>query len=451
MRLTPIILAAGQGTRMRSRLPKMLHPLAGKALVLHTLQTAASLGGETPILVIGHGMESVRQAVGEAARFAVQEEQLGTAHALQAAGPLAGGAGGLVLVTPGDMPLLKVETLRALVQLQESNPGPVSLLTVESAGPHGFGRVLRSADGSVRELVEEAAAQPDDLAVCELNTGTCCFQADWLWPALRKVEKSAGGEYCLADLVKIAVQEGRSVRALKLADSSEAIDINTRVHLAEAEAVLRRRIAEHWMLEGVTIIDPASTCIDAQVTIGPDTTLWPNTYLRGKTVIGENCTIGPDAILEDTTVGAGCRILASTLESATLEENVKMGPYCHLRPGAHLARGVKMGNFGEVKGSYLGEGVHMGHFSYIGDATIGAHTNIGAGTITCNFDGKSKFKTEIGENAFIGSDTMLVAPLKIGKNARTGAGSVVTHDVPDDSTVVGVPARPFIKKEPGGN
>ena len=451
MRLTPIILAAGQGTRMRSRLPKMLHPLAGKALVLHALDTLTSLGGEKPVLVVGHGMEAVQQAVGEAARFAVQEPQLGTAHAVMAAEALVSPDTELVLVTAGDMPLLRADTLRDLVQLQEGNPGAFSMLTVEFDDPHGFGRVLRSADGYVRAVVEEAAAGPEELPVRELNASAYCFRADWLWPALRRVKLSAKGEYYLTDLVEIAVQDGLSVRALVAADPSEAIGINTRVHLAEAEAILRRRIAERWMLAGVTLVDPATTYIEETVTIGADTTVWPNTYLRGKTSIGEGCSIGPDAILENTRVGDNCRILASYLESALLEDDVKMGPFCHLRPGAHLAKGVKMGNFGEVKGSYLGEGVHMGHFSYIGDANIGAHTNIGAGTITCNYDGKSKFKTEIGENAFIGSDTMLVAPVKIGKNAKTGAGSVVTHDVPEDATVVGVPARIFAKKESSGD
>ena len=446
MRLTPIILAAGQGTRMRSRLPKMLHPLAGKALVLHALDTLTSLGGEKPVLVVGHGMEAVQQVVGEAACFAMQEPQLGTAHAVLAAEALVSPDTELVLVTAGDMPLLRAETLRDLVQLQEGNPGAFSMLTVEFDDPHGFGRVLRSADGYVRAVVEEAAAGPEELPVRELNASAYCFRAAWLWPALRRVKLSAKGEYYLTDLVEIAVQDGLSVRALVAADPSEAIGINTRVHLAEAEAILRRRIAERWMLAGVTLVDPATTYIEETVTIGADTTVWPNTYLHGKTTIGEGCSIGPDAILENTRVGDNCRILASYLESALLEDDVKMGPFCHLRPGAHLAKGVKMGNFGEVKGSYLGEGVHMGHFSYIGDANIGAHTNIGAGTITCNYDGKNKFKTEIGENAFIGSDTMLVAPVKIGKNAKTGAGSVVTHDVPEDATVVGVPARIFAKK-----
>lgn len=448
MRLTPILLAAGQGTRMRSRLPKMLHPLAGKALVLHALELVAGLGDAAPVLVVGHGEEAVRDAVGDSARFAVQEQQLGTAHALQAAEELVKGESELILVTYGDMPLLRPETLRRLVEMQQANPGPFSLLTVELSDPHGFGRVLRHSDGSVRAIVEEAVATPAELAVRELNVGAYCFRADWLWPALRRVRVSPKGEYYLTDLVEVAVQDGLPVLAHQTADPDEAIGINTRVHLAEAEGVLRRRINQRWMLAGVTIVDPSTTYIEPGVTIGMDTTLWPNTYLRGSTSVGEGCNLGPDTILEDSHLGNNCRVLASYLESATLEDDVKMGPFCHLRPGAHLARGVKMGNFGEVKGSYLGEGVHMGHFSYIGDATIGAHTNIGAGTITCNYDGKHKFKTEIGENAFIGSDTMLVAPVKIGKRARTGAGAVVTHDVADDETVIGVPARTYHKKEP---
>ena len=447
MRLTPILLAAGQGTRMRSKLPKMLHLLAGKPLVLHALETVASLGGAKPILVVGHGMEAVQQAVGDAARFALQAEQLGTAHAVLAAQSLAEGEADLVLVTCGDMPLLRAETLRELVALQQDNHGPISMLTVELEQPHGFGRVLRGPDGAVVAIVEEAAASPEQLAVRELNASAYCFEAGWLWPALKHVKVSAKGEFYLTDLVELAAEAGFEVRALKTADASEAVGINTRVHLAEAEAILRERINTHWMLEGVTIVDPASTYIEPGVQIGADTTIWPNTFLRGSTTIGEGCSLGPDTIIENSQVGSGCRILASYLESATLEDQVKMGPFCHLRPGAYLAKGVKMGNFGEVKGSYLGEGVHMGHFSYIGDAQIGAHTNIGAGTITCNYDGTHKYKTEIGENAFIGSDTMLVAPLKIGARGRTGAGAVVTHDVADDETVVGVPARKFVKKD----
>jgi bifunctional UDP-N-acetylglucosamine pyrophosphorylase/glucosamine-1-phosphate N-acetyltransferase len=249
--------------------------------------------------------------------------------------------------------------------------------------------------------------------------------------------------------VELAVRDGFEVKTLSLAYPTEAIGINQRVHLAEAEAVLRQRINTYWMLEGVTLLDPESTYIEAEVTLGQDTVIYPNTYLQGKSVIGEGCTIGPNTIIRDSQIGAGCQIFFSVVEKAILEENVDVGPYAHLRKGAHLAKGVHMGNFGEVKNSYLGPGTKMGHFSYIGDATIGEGVNIGAGTITCNYDGEKKNPTEIGEGVFIGSDTMLVAPVKVGKGARTGAGAVVTRDIPPYSLAVGVPARVIRKLNEG--
>jgi bifunctional UDP-N-acetylglucosamine pyrophosphorylase/glucosamine-1-phosphate N-acetyltransferase len=452
MKLQPILLAAGFGTRMRSKMPKMLHPLGGKPLVLHALDAAAALGGELPIVVVGHGEDVVRQAVGPKARFAVQEQMLGTGHAVMAAETAAREAGAeLVLVSYADMPLVRTETLRKLLETQQANPGPMSMVTVILDDPHGYGRVIRRADGSVAAIVEEAVATAEQLAIRELNVSLFCFRADWLWGALKRIQVSPKGEYYLTDVVEIAVRDGLRVAAFAAADPDEMVGINTRVHLAEAEAILRKRTNLRLMEAGVTLIDPASTYIEPGVVIGQDTVIWPNTYLKGSTVIGAGCVLGPDTIIEDSQIGDNCRILASYLESSTLEDEVKMGPFCHLRPKAYLARGVKMGNFGEVKGSYLGQGVHMGHFAYIGDAEIGAHTNIGAGTITCNFDGKGKFKTVIGEEAFIGSDTLLVAPLTIGAHARTGAGSVVTHDVAAGTTVVGVPARPFGKKPEAGD
>jgi len=444
MKLIPVILAAGHGTRMRSKLPKMLHPLAGKPLVMHALDAVAGLGGEKAVVVVGHGEDAVRQAVGGAARFAVQEKQLGTAHAVLAAESLAAGdEPGLVLVTYADMPLIRPETLARLVEMQRQNDGPMSMVTVVLDDPHGFGRVIRNPDGSVAAVVEEAVATPEQLAIRELNVSMFCFRSEWLWPALKRIKVSPKGEYYLTDIVEVAARDGLRVQAFCSDDPDEMVGINTRVHLAEAEAILRKRINRRWMEAGVTIVDPAVTYIGPEVVLGQDTVVWPNTYLRGKTVIGTDCNLGPDTLIEDSQIGSNCRVLASYIESSTLEDDVRMGPFCHLRPKAYLAKGVKMGNFGEIKGSYLGPGVHMGHFSYVGDAEIGAHTNIGAGTITCNFDGKGKYKTVIGEDAFIGSDTMLVAPVKVGARARTGAGAVVTHDVPDDSTVVGVPARQF--------
>ncbi len=264
------------------------------------------------------------------------------------------------------------ETLRALIEVQKNNSGPLSLLTVEMEDPHGFGRILRDEEGRVTAIVEEAVATPEQRAIRELNTGVYCIRNEWLWGALRKIQRSPKGEYYLTDLVEIAVSEGLEVQAVCLADSEEALGINTRVHLAEAEAVLRKRIARQWMEAGVTIVDPASTYIEADVTIGMDTVIYPNTYLRGQTRIGENCVLGPDTIIEDSQIGNHCTVLASVIESSVLEDEVRMGPFCHLRPKAHLARGVKMGNFGEVKASYLGPGVHMGHFSYIGEAPLPA-------------------------------------------------------------------------------
>jgi len=447
IKITTIILAAGQGTRMRSNTPKVLHLLAGQPLILYSLQSSVGIGTEMPVVVIGHGSEQVRQVIGDKARFVLQEPQLGTGHAVRAAESLLAGKTDLVLVISADMPLMSGDTLRRMASIQQANPGPVTMLTILSDDSHGFGRVIRALDGSVREIVEEAQATPEQLAIRELNVGAYCFKASWLWDALKRIPLSPKGEYYLTDTVGLAVADGLAVQALALEDAGEALGINTRVHLAEAETILRQRINSKHMLAGVTLVDPPSTYIQAGVTIGKDTVVWPNTYLRGNTTIGEGCTIGPNTIVEDTHIGNDCTILASVLEGAEVEDHVGMGPFCHLRKGAHLAEDVHMGNFGEVKDSYLGPGTKMGHFSYIGNAHIGADVNIGAGTITCNFDGVNKNPTEIGDHAFIGSDTMLVAPVSIGEGARTGAGSVVTHDVPPLDVVVGVPARHLKKLE----
>jgi bifunctional UDP-N-acetylglucosamine pyrophosphorylase / glucosamine-1-phosphate N-acetyltransferase len=442
-----IILAAGQGTRMRSNLPKVLHPLSGRPLIQYSLDAVKDLTANLPVVVVGHGAKAVTQTIGSAARFVIQQPQLGTAHAVMQAEQLLKQEADFVIVTYVDMPLIRPETLRQLTEAQLANDGPITMLTGFAEDPRGFGRVERDADGSVQAIVEEAVATQEQLAIHELNLGIYCFKAAWLWEALKRVKVSPRGEYYLTDAVAIAREDGLKVQAIVLKDFSEAIGINTRVHLAEAEALLKQRINRQWMEFGVSIIDPASTYIGPAVRIGRDTTIGPNTHLRGDTVIGEATSIGPNCIIEDAVIGSRCTILASVIEKAVVEDEVSMGPFAHLRKGAHLMKGVHMGNFGEVKDSTLHPGVKMGHFSYIGNADIGDNTNIGAGTITCNFDGKHKHPTVIGANAFIGSDTMLVAPVKIGENARTGAGSVVTKDVPDGEVVVGVPARPLRKAE----
>ena len=448
MKITSVLLAAGQGTRMKSDVPKVLHPLCGKPMLWHVLEALRFATTEKPVVIVGHGADDVKNYLGDAAECVLQEPQLGTAHATMQAEPNLKGKTDLILVTYADMPLLRGETFQRLVEAQRLNPGPFSLLTVIADDPRGFGRIVRKADGTVEAIVEEYVATPEQLEIKELNVGAYCFRAEWLWDALHRIEKNPKkGEYYLTDIVELAVKENLPVQAVVHDDFIETIGINTRIHLSEAEAALRMRINREHMLNGVSMMDPACTYIDAGVKIGRDTTLMPNTYIHGKTTIGEGNVIGPNTIIRDSTIGNRCTILASVLEGAILEDDVDMGPFARLRKGAHLKSHVHMGNFGEVKDSTLHEGVKMGHFSYIGNATIGARTNIGAGTITANYDGEKKNSTEIGEDVFLGSDTMLVAPLKLGNGARTGAGTVVTKNVPDDTLVVGMPARAIRKIE----
>lgn len=448
MKITAILLAAGQGTRMKSSLPKVLHPVAGKPMIWHALQAIAQATTEKPVVVVGHGADEVTKYLGDSAQTVLQEPQLGTGHAVMQAETLLKGKSDLVIVCYADMPLLRGETLKQLVDTQKKNSGPISMLTVHADDPRGFGRIIRNPDGTVSAIVEEYVATPGQLQVKELNVGGYCFDSQWLWDALRRIPKNPmKGEYYLTDTVELAAKDGLPVHATVMEDLEETIGVNTRVHLSEVEAAMRRRINETHMLNGVTMIDPASVYIEADVRIGKDTTIMPNTYLYGKTELGERNIIGPNAIIRDTKIGNGCKVLASVMEGALLENEVDMGPFARLRKGAHLGNHVHMGNFGEVKDSHLGEGVKMGHFSYIGNAQIGANTNIGAGTITCNYDGEKKHATVIGEDVFIGSDTMLVAPLTLGDGAKTGAGAVVTKDVAEDTLVVGMPARAIRKLE----
>ncbi|MBN1231121.1 MAG: bifunctional UDP-N-acetylglucosamine diphosphorylase/glucosamine-1-phosphate N-acetyltransferase GlmU [Anaerolineales bacterium] len=446
MNTTGVILAAGQGTRMKSKLHKVLHPILGKPMIWYALDAMRQASDGKPVVVIGNQAEQVRESVGEDAQFVLQAEQFGTGHAVMQAEAVLKDKTDLVLVTYADMPLLRPETLKRLVSVQKENSGPMSLATIIAEDPRGFGRIVRDKDNSVLAIVEETAANEDQLKIKELNVSVYCFQADWLWQALDKITLSAKEEYYLTDVVEIAVAEGHRVEAVVLDDPAETIGINTRVHLAEAAQAMQERINKNWMLKGISIPDPDSTYIEPDVIIGTDTVIYPNTHLQGNSEIGEDAVIGPNTIILDSKVGDRCVVLSSIIEYAVMDEEANIGPFGHLRKGARMGKGAHMGNFGEMKNSYLGPGAKMGHFSYLGDATVGENANIGAGTITCNYDGEKKHPTIIGENAFIGSDSMLVAPLNIGKNAKTGAGSVVTKDVPEGTTVVGVPAVPIKKK-----
>ena len=447
MTIASIILAAGEGTRMRSKYPKVLHRVAGKPMVWHSLKAVNKLVDILPVLVVGFKAEDVMDAIGEAAQYAFQNEQMGTGHAVACAQSKLEGKADMILVTFADMPLLRTESIQALIKLHQGSNSPVTMTSYIGEAAREFGRVVRDDEGHVAAIVEHADATPEQLAIREYNLSAYCFDAEWLWEALSRIPLSAKGEYYLTDVIALAVDDGYQVESYIVDDPAEAIGPNNRIHLAEAEKEMRQRINEKWMLEGVTIINPEMTYIEADVQIGQDTVIQPNTHLRGGTVIGMDCEIGPDTTVIDSVVGNHVQIIASVLEKAQLADHVTMGPFCHLRKGAVLKEGVHLGNFGEVKDSILGPGTKMGHFSYIGNAEIGKNVNIGAGTITCNYDGEKKHLTEIGDDVFIGSDTMLVAPVKIGDRSKTGAGAVVTRDVEPDTLVIGVPAKEKRKLE----
>ena len=437
-----VILAAGQGTRMKSKLQKVLHLVAGVPMVEHVLAALAETGVPRAVLVVGRNADQVRQALGDRVEYAEQATQLGTGHAVAQARPLLAGRAQTILVLCGDTPLIRGATLRSLLDLHAARAPAITMLTAVAADPTGYGRIVRDERGQVAGIVEEASATPEQRALNEINSGVYCFRADWVWPRLEGLRLSPKGEYHLTDLVGVAVAEGETVEAVRLSQAVEAMGINDRVQLAEAEGVARQRVRERLMRSGVTFVDPGSCSVDATVEIGQDTVVLANTILRGRTIIGADCLLGPGTVIEDTIVGERCRLVASFLQSSVVDDDTTIGPYCHLRPGAHLGPGVELGNFAEVKRSYLGPGTKMHHFSYIGDAELGANVNVGAGTITCNYDSetRTKSRTVVEDEVGLGSDTMLVAPVRIGARSTTGAGAVVTRDVPPDSVAYGVPA-----------
>ncbi len=406
----------------------------------HVVEAAREAGFHRCLLVVPPDADAVREALGDDVEYVVQQEPRGTGHAVAQAREAAGDAE-QVLVLNGDVPLITAETLGRLARAHAEGGADLTFLTAQMDEGAGYGLVQRDSDGRVTGVIE--AAEGDDTCdgVVEINTGQYCFRGAWLWPRLAAIPRAGNGEQYLTSLVSTAVENGNSLLAMATEDRDEARGINDRAQLARAEAILRERVNHRHMLAGVSLTDPARTYIDVGVGIGRESVIEPNTYLRGDTKIGEGCRIGPNSDLRDAVVGDRCRINSSSVEEATLEEDVDVGPYSHLRPGSYVCAGVHIGNFAEVKNSRLGRGVMMGHFSYIGDAEVGDETNIGAGTITCNFDGVAKHRTIIGRGVFIGSDSMLVAPVTLADGARTGAGSVVNKDVPAGALAVGAPAR----------
>jgi len=444
MTLGVAILAAGKSTRFRSSVPKVLHTFGERPMIEWSLDLAGRLSDLAPVLVVGDETDApLRAWAGERAQFAFQAQRLGTGHAVLQTRELLEGRADRVLVLYGDMPLLRAETLRKLVAMQAERDAAMAMVTIIRDESQGFGRVLRDAAGNVSRVVEEPEATPEQLAVRELNAGIYVYDADFLWQHLPSIRPSAKkGEIYLTDMVELASANGLSVAPLVLDDPSEAMGINTRVNFASAEAILRQRTSEAWMLAGVTLTDPATTYIGPGVALGQDTVVLPNTHLQGTTRIGAGCELGPNSIIADSVIGDRCRVTASVVESSEMEHDSDIGPFSHLRPGSRVCTGAHIGNFAEMKKSTLGPNAHMGHFSYLGDATIGEHVNVSAGVITCNYDGEHKHPTVVEDHAFVGSGSLIVAPAHIGEHAKTGAGSVITHDVPARTVVYGVPARP---------
>ena len=438
-----VILAAGLGTRMRSRRPKVLHPVCGRPMLEHVLGVARTLGPRDPVVVVSPATDAVRDEIGaDGVSYALQAEPLGTADALRTAMDAVPPDLDEIVVLSGDVPLLRPGTLHELVALRRAADATIALAVIRPADPHGYGRIVRDREGHVTRIVEEKDADEATRRIGEANAALYAFSASWVRSRIGDVAPSpATGEYYLPDLVAMAHAEGGTVVALEVADERELAGINDRVQLAEAEAELRRRIVEAHMRAGVTMLDPASVTIESGVELAPDVVLEPGVILQGRTRIGSDTLIGAGSRIVDSVVGERCRVWSSVIESSEVGDDVHVGPWAHLRPGARVGAGAEVGNFAEIKSSTLGPGSKQHHFSYLGDATIGEHVNIGAGTITCNYDGQRKHPTHVGDRAFIGSDTMLVAPVRVGNDARTGAGSVVTHDVPDGMLAVGVPAR----------
>ena len=432
-----IILAAGLGTRMKSSTIKVLHRAAGRPIVDYVLDLAAGICATPPVMIVGHQREAVESSVGPRARFAVQAEQLGTGHAvLQAAEHLESRiAGRHVLILSGDVPLTRKETLHRLVEEHMRSGNALTLLTMKLANPAMYGRIIRDGDGAVVRIVEAKDAGPEELRIDEVNAGIYLFSGDQLFSNLRNLSNAnAQGEYYLTDLLAMIREAGHRVGAMIVDDPVEALGVNSRGELAQVEAEIQRRVVTELLAAGVTFRNPATVVIDSTVTIGADTVVYPFVTLEGATRIGEGCVIDPGVHLHNVTVGDDVHLKTGTVaEDAIIEDAATVGPYAHLRPGTQLGRKVKVGNFVETKKAVFGEGAKASHLSYIGDADIGADVNIGAGTITCNYDGVRKHKTVLEDGVFIGSDTQLVAPVRVGRGAYVGAGSTITKDVPAEA------------------
>jgi bifunctional UDP-N-acetylglucosamine pyrophosphorylase/glucosamine-1-phosphate N-acetyltransferase len=445
-----IILAAGKGTRMKSNLVKVLHPLLGVPMLRYPIDLSLNdiKAGKTIVVVAFQGERIRAEFPDDRLTFVDQGDPLGTGHAVLCTKSHLKGFKGIVLILYGDVPLLKAETIRRFIKTHRGNDGVITVMTAMVEDPTGYGRITRADGRCVRRIVEEADASHSEKSIKEVNTGIYCVDSPFLFEALRRVSsENAQGEYYLTDIVAVANEQEKKAYAFLVDDSTEMMGINTRVDLTKAEESLRRELLTEMMLRGVTIIDPQTTYIDKTVRIGRDTVIYPNCCLQGGTIIGEHCILESNAKIADSTIGSNVVIKASSvITESTIDEGVAIGPFAHLRPGTIVKRNARIGNFVEVKKSVIGEGSKANHLTYLGDTTVGRDVNVGAGTITCNYDGEKKYPTIIEDGAFVGSNTALVAPVVVKKDSTIGAGSTITRDVPEEALGITRPRQKNIRR-----
>lgn len=435
MNFKGIVLAAGKGTRMKSDLPKVLHKVNGVPMVKKVMDVLKKAGSNENILILGHKKELVLETLGDLS-YVEQKEQLGTGHAIMMAEEKLKSYSGTVLITCGDTPLLTSETLKELVERHHETGAKGTILTAIEENPFGYGRIVKDGE-KVTAIIEEKEASEEVKKIKEVNAGVYCFDSETLYDALKSIDNdNEKGEYYLTDVIKILVNRDELIESYQVKDNSETLGVNSKVQLAQAERTLRLRKNKELMEEGAIIINPEATYVEENVKIGRDTVIYPNALIQGNTVIGENCEILGNTRIINSEIGNNVRIESSAIEESKVEEGVTIGPFAHIRPKSELREGVHIGNFVETKQSVLDKGVKAGHLTYIGNAEVGENTNFGAGTITCNYDGKNKYKTVIGKNVFIGSDTKFVAPVVVGDDALTAAGSVITKNIPDRALAV---------------
>lgn len=432
-----IVLAAGQGTRMKSKLYKVLHPICGQAMVEHVVDQLEALGVSEIVTVVGHGAEMVEEVLGDRVSYTLQEEQLGTAHAVMQARGALEGKEGTTLVICGDTPLLTDDTLQQLITYHESIHSKATVLTSIEPDPTGYGRIIRNEQGVLERIVEQKDAETTELAIKEVNTGTYCFDNKELFEALETIgNENAQGEFYLTDIIEVLKVKGKVVAGYAMPDAREGLGVNDRAALAKARKVMQERINHRLMVNGVTLVDPQTTYVDVKVEVGPDTVIEGNVTLLGTTKIGSDCLITSGSRISDSTIGDSVTVTQSVIEQATLDNGSDCGPFAHLRPNASLGENVHVGNFVEVKNATVGKDTKVGHLTYVGDADLGREINIGCGTIFVNYDGVNKHRSTVGDGAFIGCDTSIIAPVTIGKGAFTAAGSVITKDVPEKALAI---------------